>query len=178
MSARILVTLAAAVLWSGCSSVGTISTQGDESALREVNRAVHGKVVRVDLREGQRLHVVGLRVEADSVTWIDRKSNTLESLPTSSIRQVSIHKTGSGALRGLLVGAVVGAAAGGVRATMEGDDPLDDPLAITREEKLRIFPAAHAVYATLVTTPIGAIIGTRKVYRFNNEGFPSTVSTR
>lgn len=61
---------------------------------------------------------------------------------------------------------------------MEGDDPLDDPLAITREEKLRIFPAAHAVYATLVTTPIGAIIGTRKVYRFNNEGFPSTVSTR
>jgi hypothetical protein len=122
------------------------------------------------LRDGKRLHVVGLNVAADRVTWVDRRANRIETLPTGDVREVSVVKAGPGALGGLLFGVVVGAAAGGVRAAVEGDDPVSDPLAISREEKLRVYPVAHALYAALVTTPIGAIIGSRKTFRF--ESFP------
>lgn len=178
MSARLSVALVAAVILCGCSSVETVKKDGDALGLREVNRAVRGKVVRLELRDGRAMHVVGLNVAADSLTWIDRRDNRLESLSTQSVHELSIQKTGRGAVRGFLFGAVVGAVAGAVRARMEGDDPISDPLAITREEKLRIYPVAHAVYAVLATTPIGAMIGTRKVYRFNNAGYPVVVSGR
>lgn len=178
MLARLLVPLCAVLLLCGCAGVETVTTGMDDSGLRSVNRAVGGKVVRMDLRDGRTIHVVGLHVGPDSVTWVDRKTNAFRSLPTHSVHQVSFHKTGAGAIRGLLFGVVVGAAFGGVRASMEGDDPISDPLALTREEKLRIYPWAHAAYAVLATTPIGAMIGTREVFRFRNGGVPAVVTKR
>lgn len=179
MLVRLLVTLAAAGLLVGCSSVGTVTTNEGEPGLRELNRAMQGKVVRLELKEGQKINVMGLRVAADSTTWVNTRENAVETIATNSIRQLSIHKAGSGAIRGLIVGAIAGAAAGGVRAKMQGDDPPGDPLALTEGEKYRIYPAAHAVYASLVTTPLGAIIGTRKVYRFEDRSdLPAVVSER
>lgn len=178
MSARLFMALAATVLLCGCSSVETVKTGSIDSDLREVNRAVRGKVVRVEMQDGRAMHVVGVSVAPDSLSWVDRGANTLGAIPTASVKELSIHKTGRGAIRGLLFGAVVGAAFGGVRASMEGNDPISDPLAITRDEKLRVYPVAHAVYAVLATTPIGAIIGTRKVYRFTSSPLPAVVSER
>lgn len=178
MSARLFMAIGATVLMCGCSSVETVTTGGSGSEFREVNRAVRGKVVRLKMHDGSAMHVVGVNVAADSVTWIDRDANTLKALSTESVRELSIHKTGRGAVKGFVVGAVAGAAFGGVRASMEGDDPISDPLALTRDEKLRIYPFAHAVYSVLVSTPIGAIIGTRKVYRFENAGLPAVISER
>ena len=180
MTTRLLVTLAAAVLWCGCSSVGTVNTDRDASGLQEVNRAVRGKVVHLKLHGGETMNVVGVRVAPDSLTWVNHKANRIESLATSSIDELSIRKAGSGAVRGLVVGALAGAAAGGVRAGLQGDDPANDPLSLTKEEKYRVYPVAHAVYASLLSTPIGAMIGTKKVYRFEHGGsdFPTVVSER
>lgn len=166
-------------LMCGCSSVETVSTDHDDPSFRKVNRAVRGQVVRMELHNGETRSVTSLHVAPDSVTWFNPRSNTLESEPTANVRELSVRKAGRGAITGLVVGAVVGAAAGGVRAAMEGDDPTSDPLAITRGEKLRIFPPAHAVYASLISTPIGAILGSKKRYRFEQHPeVPPTVTQR
>lgn len=168
MGYRIALVLFGIMLVTGCSSVRTVTPSSDAASYRQVNRAVRGKVAVMKLQNGKKLHVVGLNVAADRVTWVDRKANQIESLPTSDVREVSVVKAGPGALGGLLFGAVIGAAAGGVRAIVEGDDPVNEPPAISREEKLRVYPAAHALYASLITTPIGAIIGSRKTFRFES----------
>ncbi|MEX2400764.1 MAG: hypothetical protein WD423_08325 [Rhodothermales bacterium] len=157
---------------SGCASVQTVETHGGDASFNQLNRAVKGKVVRVRLLDGSEMNVVGVQVDADSLSWLDREANTLVAISTGDVAEISVVKTESGALRGLLVGAIAGAVAGGVRAAAEGDDPNmgADPLAKTRDEKLRIYPAAHAVYAVLVTTPVGAILGTRQIYRVERGG--------
>lgn len=170
MSVRIPGVLVLFLVFAGCTSVRPVDTTGGDAAYSEVNRGVRGKVARVTLRDGSRMDVVGVRIDADSLSWLDRKANRVDGVPTREVQEVSVVKAGAGALRGLLVGVVVGAAAGGVRAAIEGDDPDlgSDPLAITQEKKYQIYPAAHAAYAALATTPLGAILGTRKIYRFES----------
>lgn len=177
MSTRLVVMLFATLL-CGCSSVEMVKTQDEDDSIRKVNRAIRGQVVRLELNDGETMNVTSAYVASDSVTWIDRRTNTLRGEPTSNVREVSVRKAGRGAIGGLVVGAVAGAAFGGIRAAVEGDDPVEDPLAISRGEKLRVYPVAHAVYASLITTPIGAIIGTRKTYRFETQDVPPSVVTK
>lgn len=153
--------------FAGCTSVRSVDVNGGETSYSDVNRGVRGKVARVTLRDGRKMDVVGVRVDAESLTWLDRKANSVESVPTRQVREVRVVSAGSGALRGLLFGVVTGAAVGGIRAAVEGDDPGNDALAVTQDEKYLLYPPAHAVYASLATTPLGAIFGTRRVYRFD-----------
>lgn len=171
MSTRLAVALMA-VLLCGCSSVEMVKMDEGDQSLHKVNRAVRGQVVRLDLHSGEKKNVMSLHVAPDSVTWIDRKTNTIKGEPLANVREISVRKAGRGALRGLLVGVVVGAAVGGARALAQGDDPVEDPLAITKEEKLRMFPIAHAVYASLLSTPIGAMLGTRQRFQFETKVYP------
>lgn len=156
------------LLMCGCSSVETIRTEGDAQSIRKMNRDLRGQVVRMELHSGETMHVTSLYVESDSVTWIDGRSNTLRSERTVNIRELSVRKAGKGALVGLAAGVVVGAGIGVVRAVAEGDDPASDPIGATREEKVRIYPPAHAVYTSLISTPIGAALGSKKSYRFES----------
>ncbi len=174
-----LVVILGVVFIGGCSSVEMVNTNNEDPAFQNVNRAVRGQIVQMELHNGKTMNVTSVHVDADSVTWIDRRSNSLKAEPTSNVRELSVRKAGRGAITGLVVGAVVGAAAGGVRAAVEGDDPTSDPLAITKGEKFRIFPPAHALYASLFSTPIGAILGSRKRFRFEEEpALPPTVTQR
>lgn len=167
MVQRLLFSFLLLVALQGCSSVQTVSTSGEtRTSYAEVNQAVRGKVVRVQFKEGASIQVVGLQVAPDSLSWVDPQANALKRYPTADVREVSIVKAGRGALAGLLVGAVLGAGVGAARAVMQGDDPPEDPIGLTQEEKLQIFPVAHAVYASLVTVPIGAIVGGRHRFRF------------
>lgn len=166
MITRTALLLLALICTGGCSSVRLVDAGSGGEATRQFNQDVEGKVARVTFVDGRETHVVGARVEGTRFTWVDRERNVVESVPIHLIAEVDFVRAGAGALRGLLVGAVVGAAAGGVRAALEGDDPIDDPFGATQDEKYRIYPVAHAVYASLVTTPIGAIVGTRRIYRF------------
>ena len=163
---RIALLLCGITLLGGCSSIRTVHVSEDASSFKEVNRAVRGKVAVMTLNDGSKMHVVGLNVEPEWATWVDRKENKIASVPTSDVREIKVVKAGPGALRGLVIGAVIGAAAGGLRAAAEGDDPAHDPIGLSREEKLEQFPPAHALYAALATTPLGAIIGSRRTFRF------------
>ncbi len=168
MTVRILGAFLAIVVLSGCTSMLTIEHNRRTAAYDEVNRAVRGKVARLVLHDGSRMDAVDVHVDAESLTWLDRRTNTLESIPTTDVREVSVVRAGAHAVRGLIAGLAAGAAVGGLRAAIEGDDPElgADPFALTRAEKLRIYPAAHAVYASLFTTPIGAVLSARRTYRF------------
>ncbi len=172
MTVRIFTALLTVAVLAGCTSVRSVDVNGGTAAYSDVNRGVKGKVTRVLLRDGTKMDVVGVRVDDESLSWMNRGANTLESVPRRDVRQVSVVKAGYGAFRGLLVGVIAGAAIGGVRAAVEGDDPDlgTDPLAVTQEEKFRIYPVAHAVYAALAATPVGAILGTRRVYLFEPDG--------
>lgn len=158
---------------SGCASVHSVDTTAGDASFSQVNRAVKGKVAHLTLVDGSEMNVVGVQVDADSLSWLDREANRLAAVSTGDVAEIHLVKTGSGALRGLIIGALVGAAAGGVRAAVEGDDPNlgADPLAKTGDAKLRIYPAAHAVYAMLIATPIGAALGTREIYQFEPREF-------
>ena len=177
MTLRLAVLLMAAYL-CGCSSVEMVKMDEGDQSYRKVNSAVRGQIARLDLRSGEQKNVTALRVAPDSVTWFDGKTNTLKKEPTANVREISVRKTGRGLLRGLVVGVVVGAAVGGARAVAQGDDPVSDPLAITRGEKLRMFPIAHAVYASLISTPVGAILAPRQRFEFESTVFPTRVTER
>jgi len=77
-------------------------------------------------------------------------------------------KAGRGAITGLLLGGLVGAGIGTYRALSQGDDDPGDEFFRTQEEKLKLYPQAHALYFALIGTPIGAMIGGKRIYRFNS----------
>ncbi len=180
MSTRLVVVLIATLL-CGCSSVEMVKVHDDDDSLQKVNRAMRGQVVKLELQNGERMNITSAYMASDSLTWFDGRTNTLKAEPTSNVREVSVRRAGRGAVGGLIVGAVAGAAFGGIRAVAEGDDPGvgNDPVAATKEKKLRVYPVAHAVYASLITTPIGAIIGAQKRFRIESqEVSPAAVSKR
>jgi hypothetical protein len=159
--------LISAVALVGCSGVRQVGTNGNgDYSYEQVNKDVRGKVARITFNGGSELSVVGLRVEADSISWVDHRNNRLRSAATDDVRRISMVKAGPGALVGLVVGSLVGAGVGAYRGWIMGDDPPDDLIGITREEKVRLFAKAHAVYFSLGSIPLGAIIGARRTYRF------------
>ena len=167
---RFFLPLLVLVLFTGCSSVRTVSTADDaRTSYSDVNRAVRGKVVRIAFANGESVSVTGVHVSPDSLTWVDMRGNKLRSERMSNVREISIVKAGRGAVVGLLAGAVVGAGLGVARAYQQGDDPASDPVGVDVEEKARNFATAHALYVSLVTTPLGAIIGSRNKFRFDHE---------
>lgn len=179
MHQRIVFLLLIAMVFTGCSSVRTVSPdENAQTSYADVNRAVRGKVVKISFREGRQISVTGLRVMADSLVWVDLRGNKLQSAKLADVEEISIVKAGRGALVGLVTGAVAGAGVGVARAFMQGDDPESDPIGITQEQKLHTFPLAHAFYGALVSTPVGAIIGGRKTYRFEPVSLPDQTLTQ
>lgn len=162
---RITLLAVAVVLLAGCAGTQRMSPSDVQSGrYDQLNRKLSGKVATVHFRDGAKAQVVGLRVGPDSTSWLDRSNNRLVWVGTDEVREVSLVKTGKGALAGLAAGIVLGTTTGLIRAAMEGDDPPGDPLALTQSEKFVIYPAALSVYSLLVTTPAGAIIGRRERY--------------
>lgn len=164
---RMVVLVMVVLAGTGCASVRTVHLEGaDGPDLVQVNRAVQGKVARITLDQGEPRSVVGVHLTPDSLYWVDLRANALRSVPMHAVREVRVVKAGQGAMKGLVAGALLGAGVGVLRAFLQGDDPVDDPIGISQSEKLRLFPPVHALYASLFTVPLGAIIGSHRVYRF------------
>lgn len=162
----VLLSLGAALLF-GCSTVRSVGTADEQqTSFSDVNRSVRGKVVQITFTDGRKIKVVDLQVAPDSISFLDHRANRLTSIATSDIYEISIVKAGRGALAGLFLGALVGAGVGTYRALSQGDDDPNDPIGKTRDEKLKLYPQAHALYFALIGTPIGAMIGGKKIYRF------------
>jgi hypothetical protein len=151
----------------GCGSVREVRTQ-DAATIEasRVNKATRGKLARVHLRDGEKIYAVGIHVAPDSTSWLDPQSAQYTVVPTSDVGRVTVMRAGQGALVGIGTGIVLGVATGILRAELEGDDPVNQFPSRTTAEKMTILPLAHSAYATLVTAPIGAIIGRKNTYRF------------
>ncbi len=165
---RALPALLLVLILCGCGSTRTADVAGAQGMrFSELNRKARGKVATLHLRDGRRIAVVNVQVAPDSTSWINPKKNHFEQIATSDLREVTIVRAGKGAVAGLALGVLTGAAVGAVRAELEGDDEGAGVLTLarTREEKRVLFPPAHAVYAVLITTPLGAIIGREDHYR-------------
>lgn len=153
-------------LLAGCSSVRDVRTTNQTTIdASRVNEATSGRLARVQMRDGEKVYGVGVRVAPDSTSWVDPQSVTYVTVGTEDVGRITIIKAGQGALVGLGVGAVIGIASGIVRAQVEGDDPEGVSPSLTKGEKMTVFPLAHSAYAALVTTPLGAIIGRKASYR-------------
>ena len=154
-----------ALLLAGCGHARVVQPEADPP-FQAVNADVRGKVARVTLHDGSDYKAFAVLVAADTTTWIDVETNDVVAVATDDIRQVQVVRTGRGALVGMGLGVLAGAAVGTFRAWRQGDDPVGEPFRLTQEEKYTLFPVAHAVYGLLVSTPLGAAVGTRDTYRF------------
>ncbi|HEX7070864.1 MAG TPA: hypothetical protein VF190_08665 [Rhodothermales bacterium] len=162
----LLLVLVVATL-AGCGSVREVHTN-DTSAIEasRVNSATRGKLVRVHLRDGSKAYAVGVHVAPDTTSWLDPAKATYIAVPTSDVGKVTLMRAGQGALVGLGTGIVLGVGTGILRAQLEGDDPVNQFPSKTTSEKMTTLPLAHTAYASLITAPLGAIIGRKNTYRF------------
>lgn len=177
MPHRLLILPLVALILAGCSQTRIISNAEGGIRPSEFNKAVAGKRAEIVLKNGQKIHGKGILVASDSTSYYSAKEDAFKTISTADIQEINLLRTGRGALAGLGIGVASGAAFGFVRGMIEGDDP-PAPVYLTREEKMVLFPIAHAVYASLFSTPLGAIIGTSDTYRLESltPGSASTAS--
>ncbi len=163
------------LLFAGCTHTQSVNPGiADRAGLSELNATAMGRGAKIIMTNGETFGGVSVRVAFDSTSWIDPKINTYQVVPTSDIESITVIRSGKGALAGVGLGIMVGAVAGTVRAYVEGDDPAGTPLSLSQKKKHFIYPVAHAVYAMLVSAPVGAIIGDKATYRFSpGAGIPS-----
>lgn len=169
--ARQLLLLSICVLaLAGCSSTKTVSFNGGGGASpSEITKAATGKHSTILLTDGREISTTSLQVAADSTSYYNHKTDRFETVATSDILEVEVTHTGRGALAGLGAGLVAGAAVGLVRALSQGDDPPGSLISLSKDQKLFIFPIAHAFSLSLVSTPVGAIIGLDDKYVFESQ---------
>lgn len=167
---RISTILLLIVLLAGCSSVREVRTT-DQSTIdaSRVNRAASGKLARIQMQDGEKIYGIGVRVAPDSTSWVHPQNSEYIVVSTDDVRTISLMRAGQGALVGLGAGIIIGVASGIYRAQSEGDDPAGGVSAVSQSEKMVIYPLAHSAYASLVTTPLGAIIGRKNTYRLVQE---------
>ncbi len=120
-----------------------------------VNDDLNGRSVLVRLRDGTRIDVRGVHVEGRIISWLDRQTQQVQTIALDRVREVSFISRRRGALDGAIIGGTIGAPAG-LLVSDSGPGAGDRAAAA----------GAGAVSVSLWTIPIGAIKGSRLVYRF------------
>ena len=166
MRIQTLLALLLVIALAGCGSVRDVHT-GTTAEIEQsrVNRTMRGRLARVYMNSGEKIYGAGVRVAPDSTSWVDPQSATYVVVATDDVSKITLMRAGQGALVGIGAGLVVGVATGILRANLEGDDPVGQPISLTQSEKMTVLPLAHSAYASLVTTPLGAIIGRKNTFR-------------
>jgi len=161
--------VALAVLVAGCSQTRMVNTTSPASlAESRINRVTNNRLADVDLVDGRSMYAVDVEVGIETTSWVHPTAGDVIEMPTSQIERITVVRAGQGALLGLGAGVILGGTFGFARALIEGDDPPGDPLSTTRGEKMYLYPAAHAVYASIGTTAIGAIVGRKVKFQLTN----------
>jgi hypothetical protein len=99
---------------SGC--VGTRTFRPYDAAFIDQN--IDGRSATLAFRGGRSVRATALRVDADSVSWVDRVTGRHEVAPLADIASLTVRSphlsAGAGLRSGALIGAVVGGVAGAV----------------------------------------------------------------
>lgn len=90
---------------SACTT--TTAVQTDAASSRPLTGTLAAETVRLHLAGGSTVRALSLRVEPDSVSWIDPDTRTLRRAATAEVASVETVSRTRGALRGAATAAVV-----------------------------------------------------------------------
>jgi len=165
----------------GCTRVHPAEPATADCTFEDVNQALHGRTVRVQLASGDDFYAENVRVtpsattltvlfHGDPMKWPPpspaRRDTTLE---TSAIRRLTVPGThggsnaGRGLRYGLLIGAAVGALVGAAAYQPGTGDPSREALAVT-------MGVIGSLACGVVGFALGSIAGTDEVYDFVGTG--------
>ena len=152
---RLPLLLAMLAALAGCTHTRPADLASAETRAEINARAERGHpVLHLVGRRGRQVRA--LRLEADTTTWIDKKTGELRAAPTADVEAVAFRRDGYGALEGLGVGVAVGAALGAYIGATDGDGFFD----FTTAAAAAIYGAAGLEVGALA----GAIRSDRVVY--------------
>ena len=100
---RLFPALLMLVLVTGCTSTRTLTPDAD--GLARVNRTCEARPARLMLASGQYVHARALRLDADSTTWVDPTTGTLQRAATADVVYVERIRRGRGAWQGAALAA-------------------------------------------------------------------------
>ncbi|MFN0159058.1 MAG: hypothetical protein ACKVRP_13425 [Bacteroidota bacterium] len=101
------------VILSGCGTERNVyrlplDTRGEE----KLEKRFEGKKAKMVLADGETVNAGLIRVQDDSVFYLEYGSDSIESVPISHVAQIEARNRSKGLLRGLGYGFVIGTGAG------------------------------------------------------------------
>ncbi len=155
MRALFLLALVAA---SGCTSSRTLAP--DAAGLRHVNAEYGTRPARVRLASGVIVDARALHADADTTTWVDPASGTLQRAATADVVYVERVRRGRGAWQGA---AITGLATAAVMSVVVATDLSDwgacTDTAILDNCDKPLFGAMMGTAFGAMATPPGALLG-------------------
>lgn len=153
----------ALLLLSGCTTTHVVSFDaadpGDASGA--LNARARAERARVYFHDGPLIVADGLRVDADSASWIE--DGELVRVATHDIRHVQFKNHVQGVVDGFVYGFVYGAGGAALTGALIGLVSYDGPdlLAATRTESAAL---GGFIFGTLAT-PVGLFVGGAEGHR-------------
>ena len=151
-------------LVTGCIHNHTLNSTTSDNYKSLTEQSRHRKAIIV-LKNGRLYYAEKLRLEPDSTLWIDAYAKSAQAAKTSEVAHVRFTRRGKGALEGLGLGLLGGAVSGAILGFTDGDEPSDSWWPWTAEEKAIIGGIFFGGMGGLTGILIGAIAGSKDVYR-------------
>lgn len=167
-----IVCLSVALLATGCtrSSYLTVGETWQTDELRNLNEKASRKRAALTLSRGREFQAEALRIDPDSVTWLDPKTKKVHSAASAEVLSVSFKDHGRGAGQGLGLGVLFGGLLLAPVGLASGDDPACARdawicLRLEAEQKAALTGAFGAGLGGLIGLISGAGSGAKDVYR-------------
>lgn len=125
--------------------------------------------IEIKMRNGILYLTDSLQIPNDSILTFIKEDGKIETVSWKDVLRISIIKNGKGAWHGLIFGAISGGIIGGLMGLSSGDDPPNEWLPMTVTEKALYGGIGLGTVGGLTGTLIGALIGSRSNYYFENK---------
>ena len=155
-----------AIFLCGCSTSYLVSSNGRpdaEYSYRDMNEKLHGRDVKIELKDGREISAKEVRISEDFVTWIDRRTDEKSKASIRQLDKLVMKNHFLASLEGLGFGLIGGV---GVFAVLLGINGRGG-----HESEVGILPAFMILGGA--GGGIGLITGTIIGHRFYYE-FPAT----
>jgi hypothetical protein len=159
MRVRLSSIAALAILLAGCAQVHVVDPGAPSTGLDSMNDALIGRNASIELAEGERISGRDVHVGALSTTWLRPEGDvTPVSVPTSSVRSITVMERIRPAILGGVVGLVTGMVAGGALGLSALADSGLEVLGVIA------YGAMGATGGLVAGASLGAVVGIKRVY--------------
>lgn len=166
-----LYLLFAAIAFTGCTSTRVVDTQAP-SPYAEVNEAVQGRVVQVQLADGRALQATDLDVAPDVASYVDADGQ-MHTVATDRIEQIRLIQHGRGALEGIGIGLLTGGGGGALVGLMSASTCGKDDWFCGPGFNAAVFGTLFGAIGGAIGLISGTVRGHRTVYRLRVDEQPS-----